>query len=433
LAASVGFDLLGDGFGGDLERAVSAALKAGAVFAGGGDALPIFRNTLAASIRDIEGDKRGQLFQRFLLDGPYEEQGPIPPDLLGKRLTPEECAEAITFIYSFMVNSFKGALTELLAAGACQRLMRDARVARTLPPGARLCVGDAVLVRRAAGKGGLKGADLHVLAVDTEGADSARVTVAGVVEVKSGHKSADALGRQLDKHIRRARQGLVVAGQEYPAGQVLIGSGSGKGILRITVLPSEWPLPRTLRFEQKGEKRELMLDPPVPPRSEDEFIAKGNGDWHVVLRWSREAIAAAAYEMTFWYMEKVGEAIYRQKDGAPDPKPKDWAEMTPAEAGRNAIKMMLYYAIRLDAILAEEARERQKPLPRPVARRLSRAIALYNTYGFGYALGMNFRNLQGRREMLWPQDLDEIALNGKTANGCRIALSRRGKHEQQEQ
>lgn len=33
---------------------------------------------------------------------------------------------------------------------------------------------------------------------------------------------------------------------------------------------------------------------------------------------------------------------------------------------------------------------------------------------------MNFRNPQGWREMLWTQDLDEIAVNGRTANGCRI-------------
>jgi hypothetical protein len=44
--------------------------------------------------------------------------------------------------------------------------------------------------------------------------------------------------------------------------------------------------------------------------------------------------------MTFWYMGKVGEAIYSHG------VPKEWAEMTPAEAGCNAIKMMLYYAIR---------------------------------------------------------------------------------------
>jgi hypothetical protein len=341
--------------------------------------------------------------------------------LRGKRLTPEECAEAITFVHSFMVNSFKGAVTELLAAGACQRLMEDPRVASRLPAGARLYVGDSVLVRRISGNGGLKGADLHILAAPDQ-----CVTVAGVVEVKSGRKSAEALAGQLDKHIRRVRQGLVVAGREYSAGLVSLGAGNDGRTLRVTVLPSEWPLPRTLRFEERGEKkRQLVLDPPVPPRSEDEFVHKGNGDWHIVLRWSREAIAAAAYEMTFWYMEKVGEAIYTPKPGEPDPKPKDWAEMTSAEAGRNAIKMMLYYAIRPDAILAEEARHQNKSLPRPIAQRLSRAIALYNTYGFGYALGMNFRNAQGRREMLWPQDLDEIVVNGQTTTGCRIAGTER--------
>lgn len=416
LSSTVGFDLLEAAFGADVEQAVSTALKADAVFPDGGDALAIFRNTLAASIRDIDGDKRGRMFQRFLRDGPYEREGPIPPELLGKRLTPEGCATAITFIYSFMVNSFKGALTELLATGACQRLMRDRRLAGRLPTGAKLYVGDSVLVRRATGKGGLKGADLHILAKTEQG-----VAVVGVVEVKSGHKSAEALATQLDKHVRRARQGLIVGDDEYAPEQVCVGAKNGD-VVRISVQPDDWPLPRTLRFEQRGKKkRELVLDPPVPPRDEDEFLLRDDGDWHIVLRWSREAIAAAAYEMTFWYMEKVGEAIYTPQDGLLDPKPKDWAEMTPAEAGRNAIKMMLYYAIRPDAILAEEAKEQGKPMPRKIARRLSRAIALYNTYGFGYALGMNFRNPDGRREMLWPQDLDEIARDGHTANGCRIA------------
>jgi hypothetical protein len=82
--------------------------------------------------------------------------------------------------------------------------------------------------------------------------------------------------------------------------------------------------------------------------------------------------------------------------------PADWSEMTPAEAGRNAVKMMLYYAI----LRARTAHEEQ------------RAIALYNTYGFGYALGMSFRqSRQGRREMLWPEDLEEVAERSQTAKG----------------
>lgn len=54
------------------------------------------------------------------------------------------------------------------------------------------------------------------------------------------------------------------------------------------------------------------------------------------------------------------------------------------------------------------------------AREEQRAIALYNAYSFGYALGMNFRNKAGRREMLRLQDLDEITANGCNKDGCRI-------------
>ena len=59
-------------------------------------------------------------------------------------------------------------------------------------------------------------------------------------------------------------------------------------------------------------------------------------------------------------------------------------------------------------------------LTRKEVLEMQRAIALYNSYGFGYMLGMNFRNRAGKREMLWPQDLDEILEHGETKSGCRI-------------
>ncbi len=415
LADSVGFDSLGDQLGSEVESAVKGALAAGSVFAVGDDPLMIFHKTLEASICNIEGDKRGELFQRFLRDGPYEEEGEIPTELCGRRLTMAETAAAIGFIYSFMVNSFKGAVTELLAAAACQRLMQDPRVASTLPVAARLYVGDAVMVRCQSGKGVLKGADLHVLVMENAGPEGRSVIVTGVAEVKSGRKSSGAMSGQIEKHLRRARQGLRVAGVGFPSGRVGVGQPPEGRVLRITVQPSDWPLPRTLRFETVEGKRRLMLDPPTPPLNDNQFTPLGGDRWHISLRWSKEAIAAAAYEMTFWYMEKVGERIYTRKDGEPDPKPKDWEEMDAAEAGRNAVKMMLYYAIRPYAI-----KDKEGTLSKQEARVMQRAIALYNTYGFGYALGMNFRNKDGRREMLWPQDLDEIATSGRNKDGCRI-------------
>lgn len=142
----------------------------------------------------------------------------------------------------------------------------------------------------------------------------------------------------------------------------------------------------------------IRVQAPQPSSDEDSIVRTGESEWRITLSWSQEAIAAAAYEMTFWYMEKAGKVIYRAG------VPAEWSEMTPAEAGRNAVKMMLYYAL----LRARTRTEEQG------------AVALYNTYGFGYSLGMNFRNENGRREMLWPQDLDEIAANGVTEKGCRI-------------
>ena len=140
------------------------------------------------------------------------------------------------------------------------------------------------------------------------------------------------------------------------------------------------------------------MKPGQPSREDDEIKQVGDNEWRITLRWSKEALAEAAYEMTFWYMEKIGEIIYSKS------LPKGWEKMTPAEAGRNAAKMMLYYAI----LRCRSIREEQ------------RAIALYNSYGYGYALGMNYKNAEGRREMLWPQDLDEILSAGKTKNGCTL-------------
>lgn len=119
-------------------------------------------------------------------------------------------------------------------------------------------------------------------------------------------------------------------------------------------------------------------------------------------------VAAAAYEPTFWYMAKVlakvGEVIYAQ--GAPS----EWGSMTPAEAGRNAAEMMLYYAI----LRAAGRREEQ------------RAIALYNAYGFGYALRTSFRNGPTARARCSGLRIFESSSHAaKTKHGCRLTLIRK--------
>lgn len=398
LVNTVGFELLGAGLGKDVEAALQDALAGGAVFSNGTDPLAIFRQTLAISVRNIESHPRGRLFQKFLLEGPYENTGQIPRELVGRRLSDAESASAIRFIYSHMVNCFKGAVTELLGAAACLRLLKQSQRDGELSADARLFVGDAIMIHRTSRKGVSKGADLHIV-VERSGRDAVpSVIVTGIAEVKSGPKSASSMSKQLDRHLLRSKHGLRVASRDYSSEQVQVGYGPERRILRVTIQPSDWDLSRTFRFEATEQSRVLKLDTALPPYQVDRITRQSHSGWHIALKWSKEAIAAAAYEMTFWYMEKVGEIIYSQ-----DP-PKEWAKMTPAEAGRNAAKMMLYYAILRCRNAAEN----------------DRAVALYNSYGFGYALGMNFRNAEGRREMLWPQDLDEILATGVTKSGCRI-------------
>ena len=133
LTAKAGFDLLGAELGMDVAAALQNALAGGAVFACSKDPLGIFRAALSNSIRNIELHPRGKLFQDFLVKGPYELTGEIPPDLIDQRLSDQQTAEVIKFIYSFMINTFKGEITELLAAGACIRLLDDLKRSGRLP------------------------------------------------------------------------------------------------------------------------------------------------------------------------------------------------------------------------------------------------------------------------------------------------------------
>ncbi len=395
LADTVGFELLGPDLGYDVESALKSAMEGGAVFPDGTNPLVIFRNTLASSITDIETHPRGRLFQEFLLKGPYEDSGEIPAELVEQRLSDADTASAITFIYSHMVNCFKGAVTELLATKICVQLVKRLQRSGQLPSNARFYIGDSVKVHRVGGKGLLKGGDQHILIEEGRAGEDSSITVAGVTEVKSYIPSHRRLRKQLDRHLRRTKLGLRVDGVDYPKENVKIGYGSERRIFRIFVVPSGWKLLRTFRFENSETGRILHVEP-AKPLDDDKITQIENDEWYITLKWSREALAQAAYEMTFWYMAKVGEVIYSEA------MPKAWEKMTPSEAGRNAVKMMLYYAL----LRCRTVREEQK------------AIALYNSYCFGYALGMNFKNEKGRREMLWIEDLDEILSAGKTKHGC---------------
>ena len=206
LADTVRFDLVGSELGRDIESSLQTGISAGVVFPKKSRALSIFREAVATSIRAIETHNRGPLFQQFLLKGPYEEAGVIPLELIDERLADAEVASVITFIYSHMVNCFKGVVTELLATNACVRLLKQLQQDSKLPTNTRLYIGDVVGVNRSRGGGVLKGADLYLLTKDHKPVAAHGITVAGVVEVKSYFPSERRLSEQVERHLERSKQ-----------------------------------------------------------------------------------------------------------------------------------------------------------------------------------------------------------------------------------
>lgn len=412
LADSIGFELLGAGLAEDVEASLSAALKAGGVFSG--DPLSVFRETLTRSIREMEQtDKRVDLLQRFLRDMSYdwgaERRGESPNPVAVAHLD-EELAEVVNFISGHMLNRFQGGIAELLGAAPCQALMENLQQTGQLPFEARLYAGHGVTAAQARRSQKTYAADFYILV--RKELPTPVVTVVGVVEVKSFHCCTRILTKeireQIEKHLARAHLGLRFgdADASCDSQDVSIGLGKNRPPVKVVVVPDRWRLPRTFRFQEVRGGRVLRVDPGVPATEQAAVSQLRDGAWRITLRWSEEALAQAAYDMAFWYMGKLGEAIYATKS--------PWPHMSPAEAGRNASKMMLSLAV------GRLAHDRPAISHGEAWRQYQLAIGLYNAFNFGCALGLNFRSEEdGGREILYPEDLDEILEFGRTTYHVR--------------
>ena len=392
--------IIGNGFlASDIQISISCALAfSGFSSTSGKTTWKIFEHSLNAAIRDIENHPRGKLFRRLI------EYGPPNPDE-PKKLTSDketylsdpECAKCIEFIYSHMVNRFKGELAELLALQPCIELIQNLQNKNQLPDKVGLFWGDDIKEPRRLQYneqqdveywGGFsKGADGLIAQQRSEKKGNQRngLQIFGIIEIKSMNYSVNKVLKQISSHIHRFQGGIKLGDEIWPREKVFITSRptnaqSDLNLIRIMVIPSSWKLNRKWEFKYKDDKRELVPPPqdvpPIPSKLEELWPCM----WKITLSWSEEALNQAAYEMTFWYMSQVGLHIYQNK-----PLPKGWEEMTPEEAGYNAIKMMLYY------IPLRYISERQYP----------KAIKLYNIYNFGYPLGVD------SKEMHWPDDIDK--------------------------
>lgn len=384
----------------DVGRSLEKGIAEGAVFEHPGEPAELFRQTVAQAIRSIQSRDRTDLLPRFLTMGPRDPRGTKLLDPAARhRLSDEETARAIRLIFSSAINSFKGALAELLAVGPLVDLAKRRHGSGAFEAAPTLYAGDVVLARKPGRKDWAKAADFHLLRTED---DTDQVEVAGVAEVKSFVTTFQKLYPQLRGHLARVRRGLRIADRIVPGSRVRMGTGP-RAPLQVAVVPDTWMLSREVRFETRGDGRVLLPAEANPRMDEARVEQLKPRRWLVTLRWSEEALASVAHDMTFWYMGILGRLAFAER------VPPEWEGMTPEEAGQNAVKAMLHLAL----------------LRGRTVREKSRAIALYNSYGFGFALGAHFVNPEGRREVLFPEDLDEIAKQG-VARGKDREVDRNG-------
>ena len=216
-----------------------------------------------------------------------------------------------------------------------------------------------------------KGADGLMVAQGKKGPEGPQ-TICGVIEVKSMRVSKRRLVAQIRRHIARLAGGVRLGAQFWESECITIDNP-----VQVMVIPSAWKLNRSWQMVPTETGHTLALPEPEESPVVTQTEQVGPRTYKIKLAWSQEVLNQAAYEMTFWYMSQVGEHIYSVRSVPPE-----WVDMTPAEAGYNAIKMMLYYMpLRL--------------LPR---RKELLAIKLYNVYSFGYPLGID------AKDMLWPEN-----------------------------
>jgi hypothetical protein len=337
----------------------------------------VFKYSLDAAIREIETHPRGNLFQRFLDYGPLSPDEPEKLTSDGKTfLSDPECGACIHFIFSHMVNRFKGELAELLAIAPCLELIEQLQGDGMWTKKVDLYLGDAIQERRSikVNKGRqwgefTKGADGLIVNITNPKSQDRKVSICGIIEVKSMPRSETKLLSQIKHHLNRIDGGLKLEGKIWGKQEI-----THESPMFIMVVPSNWKLSRECYYRD-GKLIYPKIDKP-PYSTQIEKLTYNQ--WKITLDWSKEALEQAAYEMTYWYMSQVGTVIYKKKS-----LPKGWENMSAEEAGYNAIKMMLYYAM----------------LRYITPRQGQRATKLYNAYSFGYPLAMD------AKEMLWPEDI----------------------------
>jgi hypothetical protein len=278
------------------------------------------------------------------------------------RLRDAEVMKLFEFIYSSMVNKFKGELGEVLARASLLKFLP------MLPANAELILGSEILSRQIRRRNGWYPAADALYCVR----DGDALEIIAVAEIKSKATPLPDMREQVERNILRLRRGLRLRGEEVPAERIHVRTAGGVSMPIADVDPT---VAREVTALMIVPFRAATSAVPVPHPIDPHV-------WLAELPWPQDDITEAAYRLMSWYFARIGPKVFHYRAEPPPPgdrrRPAAHDDLPLEENGRHAFLEAIYHTTGRLGFDPREVPVRGKRTP------WQTLLWLYNSLGFGY-------------------------------------------------
>jgi hypothetical protein len=282
------------------------------------------------------------------------------------RLKTSEVIRLFEFIYSSLVNKFKGELAEVFA----RRVLAAFRALSggPVPLDAEILLGKELAARQLGQRGGwYAGADALFCRRDGES-----IEVIAIAEIKSKGTPLHELQEQVVQNLLRMRRGLRVAGAVIDPRRIHVRTSDGA---RHPVLDVDAAIaarvPALMIVPRRREKYGVPVAHPTVPNV-----------WTADLPYGQDEITEAAYRFMSWYFGRVGPKVFRYRaepvSAGDTRRPAAHADLSLEKNGEHAFLEAMYYTALRPGLGRTDVPVRGKRTP------WETLLWLYNSLGFGY-------------------------------------------------
>ena len=274
--------------------------------------------------RELHQHPRRELLYQFLRDH--------------SQMRRPEIEKLFEFIYSYLVNAFKGEVAELMSRVVIRAFVTERAKAGDLPVDAIVIAGPALTSFRTVGgkleRSWQKSAD--ALIGVTRSPMTEGWAFHGVVEIKSYRESLRKMFDQIDQHVNRVKLGLRIGAQVVdPSLSGFVDRSDG----------GAWSALSSPR--RPGRILKLAIRPSPGSRDPQDLRRWGTPDcWVDELPCTTSHLHEAAYQLSAWYIAQAGPDVFLPSGATAEQADvriaNPWPGLSPESAAGNMLKLALH-------------------------------------------------------------------------------------------